>query len=68
MELRGREQHRWANREVEVSGSTRVKAWEANEFQTKRAERESSVIDPNTAAKTARGLIKDNAALFKRLS
>src|SRR5260370_14960444 len=33
MEPRGREQHRWANREVEVSGSTRVKAWEANEFQ-----------------------------------
>jgi 23S rRNA (adenine2503-C2)-methyltransferase len=37
-------------------------------LQTKRAGRGSSVIDPDTAAKTAKGLIKNNAALFKRLS
>ena len=33
MEPRGRERHRWANREVEMGGSTLVKAWAANEFQ-----------------------------------
>ena len=33
MEPRGREQHRWANREVEMRGSTCVKARVANEFQ-----------------------------------
>jgi 23S rRNA (adenine2503-C2)-methyltransferase len=37
-------------------------------LHTKRAERGSSVIDSDTAAKTAKGLIKNNAALFKRLS
>jgi len=46
MELRGREQHRWANREVEVSGNTRVKAWEANEFQTIRADRKGPALSP----------------------
>jgi 23S rRNA (adenine2503-C2)-methyltransferase len=37
-------------------------------LQTKRSERGSSVIDPDTAAKTAKGLIKNNTALFNRLS
>ena len=29
----GRERHRWANRKVDIGGSTLVKAWAANEFQ-----------------------------------
>jgi 23S rRNA (adenine2503-C2)-methyltransferase len=37
-------------------------------LQTKRSESGSSVIDPDTAAKTAKGLIKNNTALFNRLS
>jgi 23S rRNA (adenine2503-C2)-methyltransferase len=36
-------------------------------LQTNRAERDP-VIDPDTAATTAKSLIKENAALFKRLS
>jgi hypothetical protein len=41
MEPRGRERHRWANREVEMGGSTRVKAGDGSEFQLRNRYYES---------------------------